>query len=343
MAGRGTREDAGEGGRLTSDGLAVGALGPWRSWAVTGGLWALVICGALAGVVGLARSGATGSQGSTVVPDQPDVAPGEVLGTAEWAVRVSLTGPDPATASGVVADPAGRRRAGVAGVDVVAATAVRAEPVEAGYWAVVVATDVRSDGRGSIFRWFLEIGVVETGAGPVAVTDPALVPAPVAPVGSVELTGPGPGRPDRSDPVTETVSSFLTALVTGDPAVNRWTAPGVDVWPAAEAGVFGDVELTGITVTRHAGSAATARAELSVEIDDDSVVVFAYTVQLVEREGRWEVTDVGGAPPISGPVNDPDEEPSVPPSPAATGVRPAPAPTSPPVTGGGSSSPIANP
>lgn len=316
-------------------------MGPWRSWAVTGALWALVICGALAGVVGLARSGAAESQGSTVVPDQPDVAPGEVLGTAEWAVRVSLTGPDPATASSVVVDPAEGRRAGVAGVDVVAVTAVRAEPVEDGYWAVVVATDVRSAGRGSIFRWFLEIGVVETGSGPVAVTDPALVPAPVAPVGSVELTGPGPGRPDRSDPVTETVSSFLTALVTGDPAVNRWTAPGVDVWPAAEAGVFGDVELTGIAVTRHGSDGATARAELSVEIDDDSVVVFAYTVQLVEREGRWEVTDVGGAPPISEPVDDPDDDPSVPPSPAATGVTPA--PTSPAVTGAGSSSPTTNP
>src|SRR3546814_9994127 len=106
--------------------------------------WALVICGALGGVLGLARSGAAESQGSTVVADEPDVAPGEVLGTAEWAVRVSLTGPDPATTSSVVVDPADRRRPSVAGVDVVAATAVRAVPVEDGYWAVVVATDVRS-------------------------------------------------------------------------------------------------------------------------------------------------------------------------------------------------------
>jgi len=337
MGRRGTREDAGEGGRLTSDGLAVGALRPWRSWAVTGGLWALVVCGALAGVVGLARSGAAESQGAPVVRDEPRVAPGEVLGTAEWAVRVSLAGPDPATASSVVVDPAGRRRASATGVDVVAATAVRAEPVEDGYWAVVVATDVRPAERDVIFRWFLEIGIAETGSGPVAVTDPALVPAPVAPVGSVKVTGAGPGRPDRSDPVTETVSSFLTALVTGDPAVNRWTAPGVDVWPAAGPGVFGEVELTGIAVTRHAGKTATARAEITVEMDDESVVVFAYTVELVEREGRWEVTEVGGAPPISGPGDDPDNEPPVPPPPS-----PATAPT-PAARGAGTSSPTTNP
>lgn len=338
MAGRGIRGDAGEGGRLTSDRLAVGALRPWRSWAVTGALWAFVVCGALAGVVGLARSGAAESQGAPVVQDEPRVAPGEVLGTAEWAVRVSLAGPDPGAASSVVVDPAGRPRASATGVNVVAATAVRAEPVGDGHWAVVVATDVRPAERDVIFRWFLEIGIAETGSGPVAVTDPALVPAPVAPVGSLEVTGPGPGRPDRSDPVTETVSSFLTALVTGDPAVNRWTAPGVDVWPAAEAGVFGEVELTGIAVTRHAGKAATARAELSVEMDDESVVVFAYTVELVEREGRWEVTEVGGAPPISGPGDDPDDEPPVPPTPAA------PAPTSSPgPAGAGTSSPTTNP
>lgn len=302
---------------------------------MTGALWALVVCGALAGVVGLARSGAAESQGAPVLRDEPRVAPGEVLGTAEWAVRVSLAGPDPATASSVVVDRAGRPRGSATGVDVVAATAIRAEPVEDGYWAVVVATDVRPAERDVIFRWFLEIGIAETGSGPVAVSDPALVPAPVAPVGSVEVTGPGPGRPDRSGPVTETVSSFLTALVTGDPAVNRWTAPGVDVWPAAGPGVFGEVELTGIAVTRHPGNAATARAELSVEMDDESVVVFAYTVELVEREGRWEVTEVGGAPPISGPVDDPDDEPPVPPAP------PAPAATAP--AGAGTSSPTTNP
>jgi hypothetical protein len=126
-----------------------------------------------------------------------------------------------------------------------------------------------------------------------------------------------------------------------DEAKTLGASDAVNILQQRLAGVFGDVELTGIAVTRHAGNAATARAELSVEIDDDSVVVFAYTVQLVEREGRWEVTDVGGAPPVSELVDDPDDEPSVPPAPAATGVTPS--PTSPVVTGGGSSSPTTNP
>ena len=60
--------------------------------------------------------------------------------------------------------------------------------------------------------------------------------------------------------------------------------------------------------------------------------------ELVEREGRWEVTEVGGAPPINRPVDDPDDEPPARPAPAA------PPRTSPPAAAGaGRTSPTPNP
>lgn len=210
----------------------------------------------------------------------------------------------------VIVDPASRPRISGSSVEVVGAVAVRAEPLGDGYWAVTVATDVRS-ATGVALRWYLEVGVVETAAGPVAATDPALVPAPASVTGAVELAGQGPGRPDQTDPVVQTVGSFLTALVIGDPTVNRWTAPGVDIWPAASEGTFAKAELTGIAVSRD-GAGATARAEITVEMTDESTAVFAYSLDLAEREGRWEVTRVGGAPPLGRIADRPAAVPAVP-------------------------------
>ncbi len=232
------------------------------------------------------------------------------MGTAEWAVRVALLATEMPAVEAVIVDPASRPRISGQSVEVVGAVAIRAEPLSDGYWAVTVATDVRS-ATGVALRWYLEVGVVETPSGPVTTSDPALVPAPATVTGAVELAGQGPGRPDQTDPVVQTVGSFLTALVIGDPTVNRWTAPGVDIWPAASEGTFAKAELTGIAVSRD-GAGATARAEITVEMTDESTAVFAYSLDLAEREGRWEVTRVGGAPPLGRIADRPAAVPAVP-------------------------------
>lgn len=287
---------------LTAGALAIAPHPQWRSWATTGALWALVIGGAFAGVLGLARTGHATTIGTSGVIAEPPTASSEVLGTAEWAVRIALTSPGAPAAEVAIADRASRSRTDAPHVEVLAAVAIRAEPVGDGYWAVTVATDVRS-APDVASLWYLEVGVVETAAGPVTATDPALVPAPASVAGTLEIAGQSPGRPDQTDPAVETVRSFLAALVTGDPTVNRWTAPGVDIWPAAAERTFTDVDLTAVSITRDNTNEATARAEITVAMPDESVVVFAYTVGMTEREGRWEVTHVGGAPPL-GTVHD---------------------------------------
>ena len=336
MGPRTTRHQSDSTGRLTSDHLAERSLRPWRSWGITAALWALVIGGAVAGVLGMARSGETKAAPTANAPVGPAQVPAEVLGSAEWAVRVSLTEPEGAVAAAVVVDAAERPRSTVSPVEVMAATAVQAEPAGEGYWAVLVATDVRSGANGGGQRWYLEVGVVETDSGPVAMTDPALVPAPVVPVGSVAIDGPAPSRPDRTDPVVATVESFLAALVSGDPTVNRWTAPGVDVWPAAAPGVFVDVDLTAIAVERRGTNEVTARAEIAVVTADELLAVFAYTVQLVERDGRWEVVAVGATPRVRRIVDSTDHEPF---APAATSPASQPAAA----TGESTSSPTTKP
>lgn len=307
---------------LTPSALASAPHRKWRSWAVTGALWTLVLGGAVAGILGLARSGQAASIAAPSVVAEPLIAPSEVLGTAEWAVSVALLATETPAVEAVIVDPASRPRIAGSSVEVLGAVAIRAEPLSDGYWAVTVATDVRS-ATGVALRWYLEVGVVETPGGPVATTDPALVPAPAPVTGAVELAGQGPGRPDQTDPVVQTVGSFLTALVTGDPTVNRWTAPGVDIWPAASEGTFVKAELTEIAVSRD-GAAATARAEIAVEMADESIAVFAYSLDLAEREGRWEVIRVGGAPPIGRIA---DRPPAVLSEPAASSASPMP-PTS---------------
>lgn len=278
-------------------------------------------------------TGSTAAQSDPIEnsPAAPSQAPADVLGSAEWAVRVALAAPDSELAALALADPADRPRATASRVEVAAAVAVRAESAGDQYWAVTVATDVRSAVTGAAQRWYLEVGVVETGSGPVAITDPALVPAPLLPVNAVQLDGPAPARPDRSDAVVTTVESFLVALVTGDPTVNRWTAPGVEMWPAAAPGALAEVDLTAIAVERNGSSEATARAEVAVVTTDDLVVVFAYTVRLSERDGRWEVLDVGATPPLRRIVDPADLEPLAPP------------PTDPPASTAATTSPTTNP
>jgi hypothetical protein len=303
--------------------------------AVACALWTLVLASAVAGVLGLARSGQAASIAAPRVVAEPLAAPGEVLGTAEWAVRVSLLATEMPAVEAVMVDPVSRPRISRSSVEVLDTVATRAEHLGDGYWAVTVATDVRS-ATGVALRWYLEVGVVETAVGPVATTDPALVPGPAAVAGAVELAGQGPGRPDQTDPVVQTVGSFLTALVTGDPTVNRWTAPGVDIWPAASEGTFAKAELTGIAVSRDGGE-ATARAEIVVEMTDESTAVFAYSLELTEREGRWEVTRVGGTPPLGRITDRPPAVPSVR-APSSTSLMP---PTS--ASGASTTSPTTNP
>lgn len=293
MAWKRTRTEEVPPSRL-ADRLTVAPANRWRAWSVTAGLWSLVVLGAFGGAVGLLRSPADEQSLSSEDASSNERAPAAVLGVGEWAVRVTLSADDVATAREVVAVPVNRDRAGTEAVRVLSATAIAAVRVGDDYWAVTVAAQV-DVGSGSVARWYLEVGVLESGGGAVAVSEPALVAPPPSAVGAAEVVGTV-RAPDLSDPPMEAAASFLTALLSGDPAVGRWTAPGFEVSPAATEGTFARIRVDRASIEAIDTETRRIRAEVSATTAGDVIVALAYEIVVTERGDRWEVTAVTGAP-----------------------------------------------
>ncbi|MDE0805423.1 MAG: conjugal transfer protein [Acidimicrobiales bacterium] len=272
----------------------------------------------------------TGSQATSGVAEagRPRDAPAVVLGSAEWAVRVALTASDQESAGSALASPAMRSRTVSGSVRVLSASSVAAEQVGEDYWRVTVAVELML-GSTDVVRWFFEIGVVETPGGAFAVSDPGLVAAPPSPKGRVEVAAGTLRSPDLSDPATDTVSSFLTALLTGDQAVGRWTAPGFETGPAVAIGAFDDIRVDRVSIDEADDGSRRVRAEITAMSPDDVALVLTYEVVIVSRGGRWEVTSVSGAPSIASFDTGSAETPS-PPTPTSTSTSttaPAASPT----------------
>lgn len=305
------------------------AVRPNAQLAARAGLWALVALGALGGLAGLLRP-------STQVVESADdgaaadVTPPEVAGFGELAVTTWIQaegeGAEAAIDPLFVIDPAadagsaGRRR--VNGD----ATAIATREVSDEYWAVTVAAPVDEYADGAwqpVGTWYLEIGVARTGEGLVAVSEPAIVPAPAEPDGAPEPAGDGLGVPsqDEEDMAT-TVDGFLNALMAGNGDVSRYLAPGVEILPVTPA-PFAEVRLRRWDV-EEAGDGAV-RVRLSADATSAAGVprTVSYELGLAERAGRWEVTTLSGAPTIEG-----DDGAA----PATTGTTAAPSSTSPPTT-----------
>lgn len=269
----------------------------WRSWAITAALWAFVSIGAIGGAVGLTRPQANavterlGSERTEVVP------PPEVLGMAEWAVRTSLPAADVHSIAADVAAAAERQRSSGGTVRVVSAAAVAADPIGDDYWAITVAAEIEL-GPGQVARWYLEVGIIDDPSGAYVATDPALIPAPRAPEHQVEPAGTL-RTPDPSDPSVATVASFLRALLLGDPAVGRWTAPDVTIGPAAAPGTFSDVRVSRAAIAEIDADTRRVRVEIVATTAMDATVALAYEVTLASRGDRWEVTAMSGAPTLT--------------------------------------------
>lgn len=320
---RDRRSEAPESG--ASAGLAVARSNRWRAWTITAALWGLVGLGAVGGFVGLSRAPLPPLVDVGAVEERESVPPA-VMGAGEWAVRVAIPATDTHTAGEALASPAVRPQRTRPALRVLSATAVAAERVNDDYWMVTVAAEVELESAG-VDRWFFEVGVAEQDGLAIAVSDPALVSPPPSPAGALELAGTL-RSPDLSDPILETVSSFLTALLSGDPAVGRWTAPGVDIEPAVRNGTFEQVRIDRASIDDVDLETRRVRVEVSATTPTDAVVVLAYEIVVVDRGDRWEVTAVTGAPTLStldGPASTPTSRapaPSTPPDPSTSSTTP---------------------
>lgn len=302
-------------------GLEVTEASLWRSWAVTGLLWLLVVVGAVGGLAGLLRPVPTPASGVASVTE-PELSP-QVAGTAEWAIRAAVPATSREEAGRVLAVPTDRSFDVADPMQVLSASTIRGRLVDESYWAVTVAAHVRL-GEAPTLAWFFEVGVAETADGAVVVSEPALVPAPPAAQGRVTLAGPL-RAPDLGDPAVETTASFLTALLSGDPSVGRWTAPGVELAPAVGEGTFDRVIVERAAVTRLGDDARRVLVTVTARTTNDTSLRLVYEVTVAARQGRWEITAISGAPTMS--VTNPLEIDE--PRPAPAPVEPT-EPTSPP-------------
>lgn len=298
-------------------GLEVTRPSRWRSWAVTVLLWLLVGVAAVGGLAGLLRPAPTRAVEPAAVAE-PELNVGAV-GMAEWAVRAAIGAGSRDAAGRVVAVPADRTIGATDADEVVvlSASTIDGRLVDESYWAVTVAADVQL-GDAPTMSWFFEVGVAVTADGPVVVSDPALVPPPPAAQGRVELAGTL-RAPDLADPVVETTASFLAALLSGDPAVGRWTAPGVELAPAVVSGIFDRITVERAAVTRIDDHARRVLVTVTARTATDASLRLVYEVTVAAREGRWEITSLSGAPALASVDTDTlARETTVDPAPAST-------------------------
>jgi Conjugative transposon protein TcpC len=157
--------------------------------------------------------------------------------------------------------------------------------------------------------WYLEVGVARTGEGLVAVSEPAIVPAPAEPRDAPDVEGGGLSSPSQDDEdMATTVEGFLRALMAGNGDVSRYLAPGVEILPVTPA-PFSDVSLRQWAITDT--GEGQVRVRLSARATSAAGVprTVSYELGLAERAGRWEVTSLSGAPTIEAEEADDTDDP----------------------------------
>ena len=280
------------------------------------GLWSLVGLGAVGGLVGMMRPAGQGTAEAEEAAGSASMPP-EVGGFAELVVTTWLeagareaglleepeNGGVLELASLFVVDPpVGSDDTGVR--HVTDATTVAARILSPRYWAVTVAAPVQElDGQQqwrTAGTWFLELGIVADGAGSLmAVSEPALVPAPRQPdAGAVPqpvggaLRAPASGEQDLAD----TVQGFVSALLVGDGDVSRYLAPDARLSGVVSPPPFTEATLHEWAVTSLPDGRTLAQVAVRGVSPAGVPRTLSYELGLVQRSGRWEVTSLSGAP-----------------------------------------------
>jgi len=286
---------------------------PWAQRAARCGLWGLVGLAAIGGVAGLLRPTGVESRPTAGPIEWP--VPAHVTGFAEYAVRTWLAATpgvaDPLAALFLDPPELSDQRA----VRPVAVSAIGARLEEDGYWAVTVAAFVESLEApvGSSTTLYFEIGVVESDGGLAAAAAPAIVGAPRSEVGG---RGPVPiSAPEAEDPIAATLDGFFRSLLVGDGELSRYLAPGT-VINAVVPAPFVHTEVTGLS-TRRAEHEVVVRVELGATAADGSGWTLGYEVWLAERDARWEVASMSGAPALTSATGE-ERSPRIAPDPTTT-------------------------
>lgn len=259
-------------------------------------LWALVVIAAVSGPMALATS-----RGDTAVtPREAELAPPAVGTYAELFVAAYLESGE-GSEDGLIpftGNTPDLRGMKAGGTEVRRTATASVEQVGAGYWSVIVAAVVRTPATASVTRFFA-VGVLQTSNGSLVVADlPAEVGGPT-PARRPSLAGPTPSAPLAGDPLIETVAQFLAAYLTGEGSLSRYVVLDSTLVSAVPPPYHSAV-LERIALVRRDPTAARVRAHVRVTGAEGDARLLRYTMELVERDGRWEVAALSGAPELAG-------------------------------------------
>jgi hypothetical protein len=178
----------------------------------------------------------------------------------------------------------------------VAAQVMGAAPTTGATTASTVAAPMVALGT----RYYV-VGVQSRGGGFVSATVPMEIAAPQASPPQATIFGSAQA-PAQGDPVADTATHFLQALLAGQGEIGRYLAPGATVTPVTPA-PFSQVSVTGLSVANigtPAGAAPRLEALVGVEATDSAgrVMELTYTLDMTRLLGRWDVVRTIGAPPL---------------------------------------------
>lgn len=270
--------------------------------AAAAGLWLLIAVAAVSGVLGLARP----TPRASAVAAKPPASPVTATGWAQLYVAAWLSAGEgqeeqlraffPTTPSLTGVRPGGLWAARTA--------AMAASEDGPGYWSVTVAADVVSVDRAGAWtpmgtRYYL-VAVAAAGPGLVATSLPAQVSAPPL-ARSPRLVYQPTGAAVVRD-VEDSVGRFVAAYVAGDGELDRYVTPGSALRPVRPA-PYATAEVTSLAADGPAVPGKPVRVLAAVRATDAAgrVAILSYPLMLKARDGRWEVVEVLGTPPLAAP------------------------------------------
>lgn len=176
-------------------------------------------------------------------------------------------------------------------------------------WSVTVGARLTpAGGAGSVHYFQVPVAAAPVGGGAtgyVALGMPAEVGAPARVQAPALVYGPWrPALP--ADPLAQTVTSALSAYLTGAGGLDRYLSPGTQLAPVSPApytqvsvdqlAVEGEQDGSPLTVVPPGGTQLRVLVQVRAGGADGVRVPLTYALTLRVRAGRWEVAALDGAP-----------------------------------------------